>query len=184
MRIGIDIDDTITETSSLIEQIIYENQIKDMDSDFDSYSNDILKSYDDIIRENIDLVMKECPIKKDAVEVIKYLKDLGHDIYIITARNNHYSDNVIDLTVSFFKEHGIIYDKILFDCDEKKSVCLNNKIDIMLDDKGSFIESLKGTSVRGVLFSNSYNLKYDCERVSNWIEFQNIVEDGGKYGEG
>ena len=36
MRIGIDIDDTITDTSDLIGQILIENNLKNLSSDFDS----------------------------------------------------------------------------------------------------------------------------------------------------
>ena len=177
MRIGIDIDDTITETSSLIEQIIYDNNIYNVSSDFDSYSDIELKTYDDIIRENIDNIMKNCPIKKDAIEVLKYIKDMGHEIYIITARDNYYSPNVFDITVSFLKEHGIIYDKLIFNCKEKKVVCIDSKIDIMLDDRGSFIESLKDTNTKGILFSSIHNEKYDCDRVNNWLEFKEIIDN-------
>lgn len=177
MRIGIDIDDTITETSSLIEQVISENNLYDLNSDFDSYSDIVLKTYDDIIRDNIDRILANCPIKKDAVSVIKHLKDMGHDIYIITARDNYYSPNVFDITVSFFKEHGIIYDKLIFNCKEKKIACIDNKIDVMLDDRGSFIESLKDTSTKGILFSSSHNKKYNCDRITNWLEFKKIIDN-------
>ena len=177
MRIGIDIDDTITETASLIDDVLMENRLYDLDNDFDSYGYEELKSYSDIISENIYKVLKNCPIKNNAVEVIKHIKDLGHEIYIITARNNLYSKNVIDITISFLKEHGIIYDKIIFDCDEKKSVCLDNKIDIMLDDKASLIENLENTKTVGILFTAPFNKDSKCRRVNNWLEFKSIIDN-------
>ena len=114
MRIGIDIDDTITETSDLISCVLTKNNLLDKSNDFDSYSKIELDGFEDLIRSNIDDVLTNCPIKKNAKEVINYLKEKGNEIYLITSRSNHYSSNVYDITVSYLKRHGIEYDELLF----------------------------------------------------------------------
>ena len=54
MRIGIDIDNTITDTSECIKEMIIKNNIKGLSYDFDNYTEKELKTYDNLIRENIE----------------------------------------------------------------------------------------------------------------------------------
>lgn len=176
MRVGIDIDDTITETSDLISCVLTKNNLLDKSNDFDSYSKIELDSFEDLIRSNIDEVLTNCPIKKNAKEVINYLKEKGNEIYLITSRSNHYSSNVYDITVSYLKRHGIEYDELLFGYEEKRDICLEKNIDIMLDDSKRIIESLKDTKVAGIMFDASYNKDYDGKRVSNWLEFKDYID--------
>ena len=176
MRIGIDIDDTICTTSDLINQVVVEHNLN-LTSDFDSYDDRVLITYDDLIRENIDNIMKNCPLKKDAKEVINYFRKKHHKIYIITARNNYYSDNICNITINYLKKHGIIYDKIIFDCSNKEIYCSENKIDVMLDDNLSLMKRLENVKTKGVLFITSYNKNYDGCKVSSWMEFKKIIDD-------
>ena len=48
MRIGIDIDDTITETSDLITCVLTKNNLLDKSNDFDSYSKIELDSFEEM----------------------------------------------------------------------------------------------------------------------------------------
>ena len=176
MRIGIDIDDTITETSGLIQQVLVENNLLDKSSDFDYYSKDELVDFDRLIRENIEEVLTNCPIKKNAKEVINYLKSKGNKIYIITARSNYYSKNVYQITIDYLKKHEIEYDELLFGYEEKKDICLEKKLDVMFDDSKRIIGSLKDTKVEEILFDASYNKDYDGKRVNNWLEVKDYID--------
>ena len=176
MKIGIDIDDTICDTSDLINQVIMENNLN-LDNDFDSYSSSFLFNYEDLIRKNIDNILLSSPIKKDVREVISSFKQSGYEVYIITARSNYYSDNIYNITIDYLKKHGIIYDKLIFNCNEKDIFCVSNNIDIMLDDNKHLMDKLKNTNTKGILFNTFYNKNYDGDKVSSWIEFKEIVEN-------
>ena len=179
MKIGIDIDDTMSDTSDLINQIIIERNLN-LSNDFDSYSDSFLRDYEDFIRENIDNVLTNTPIKNNVKEVIDYLKDLGYEIYIITARSHDYSNNIYNITVDYLKKHGIIYDKLVFDCKEKENVCVKENIDIMLDDNVNLMRKLNNTNTKGVLFSASYNKNYEGDKVSSWLEFKEFIDNWRK----
>ena len=175
MKIGIDIDDTICDTSDLINQIIIDNNLN-VSNDFDSHSDSFLLTYEDLIRKNIDNVMENSPIKKNVKEVIDYLKSIGCEVQIITARSNYYSNNLYDITINYLKKHGIIYDKLVFDCSEKEKYCIENDIDIMLDDNKRLMAKLSKTNTKGVLFNTSYNKDYEGDKVSSLIEFREFVD--------
>lgn len=176
MRIGIDIDDTITETSHLIKCILEENNLTNQSNDFDSYSKLELDSFEDLIRANVDEVLSRCPIKPNAKEVIKYLKEKGNKIFLITSRSNYYSPNVYQITIDYLKSHDIEYDELLFGYEEKKEICLEKKLDIMVDDSKRIIESLKNTKIDAIIFDAVYNKDYEGKRVNNWLEIKNYID--------
>jgi len=176
MRIGIDIDNTITDTSVLINELLMERKDIKLDADFDNYNENQLSNYENLIRDNIDFVMENCPLRNNVKEVIDYLKNKGHEIYIITARDNHYSPNIYKITLDYLNKHGIIYDEFLFGYHNKKDICIEKKIDIMLDDNIEVITSLKNTKVNGILYSSGYNDDYEGLKVNSWLEFKKYVE--------
>lgn len=174
MRIGIDIDNTITDTSKCIKDMIEENNVKGLSYDFDNYTEEELKTYDKLIRENIEDVMKKCKLNENAKEVINELYQ-NNEIYLITARTNFYSDNLKDITINYLKENNIMYHELLFGYEDKRDICLEKKLDIMLDDNIKVIESIKDTNIRGVLYQTKYNQEYVGEKVNNWLEFKNLI---------
>lgn len=176
MRIGIDIDDTITETSELVKYVLAKNNLLDKGSDFDSFSKTELNDFEDLIRSNIEEVFNTCSIKENAREVINYLKEKGNQIYIITARSNYYSSNIYQITVNYLKKQGIEYDELLFGYEDKKDICVEKNIDIMLDDSKRIINSLKDTAVDAIIFDASYNKDYQGKRVNNWLEFKYYID--------
>lgn len=177
MRIGIDIDDTITETNYLVNKLLIENNIGNMDEDFDSYLKKQSCDFENLIKTHIDSVLTNCPIKDNVKEVIDYLREKGNKIYIITARSNHYSSNVYQITVDYLKKHGIEYDELLFGYEIKKNICIEKQIDIMLDDNKHTIKSLKDTKIDAIIFDTIYNKDYCGKRVNNWLEFKEYIDN-------
>ena len=176
MRIGIDIDNTITNTSSYIKEMLEKNNLSELGTDLDNYTKEELFKYDKLIRNNIEDIMANAPLNKDSKEVIERLYK-KHEIYIITARNNFFSDNLYKITLDYLNNRGILFHELLFGYEEKREICIEKKIDIMLDDNIIINESLTNTKVRNVLFSTEHNKSYKGEKVSNWLEFEKIVTD-------
>ena len=179
MRIGIDVDDTITNTIEEIGVLLKKNNLEHLSKDFDSYSIEDIRNYDELIRNNIDDILSNCTLKENANTIINRLKEDKNEIYIITARNNYYSDNVEKITIDYLNKNNIVYDKIFFNCKSKKEICVNNNVDIMIDDNYNIINSFKDSNVKAILFNTIYNLKrdYDGVRVNNWNEIEKYFEN-------
>ncbi|MDD6879129.1 MAG: hypothetical protein PUD59_02735 [bacterium] len=179
IKIGIDIDDTITNTNDLIKELMIRNNLKEEKLDFDSYDDGKLNKYDKLIRQNICDVLSNCKLRDNSKEVIDYFKNIGCKIILITARSNHYSDNVYDITVNYLKNNNIYYDELLFGYSDKVDICVEKGIDIMLDDNYTLISKLNNTNVKGVLFETSYNkiYNYNGDSVDSWLEFKKFVDN-------
>ena len=97
MRIGIDIDDVITNTSEIIEEFVDKSSNKDK---LKMHMKDIMKGTPkdpEVIKFCMDIylkVFKKVKVKDNAEKVIIDLLDDGHEVYLITARGDR---------VEFFK---------------------------------------------------------------------------------
>ena len=68
-----------------------------------------------------------------------------------------------------------MYHELLFGYEDKRDICLEKKLDIMLDDNIKVMESIKDTNIRGILYQTEYNKEYIGEKVNNWVEFKNLI---------
>ena len=179
MNIGIDIDGVLTDiekfmvdygTKFCLEEGL-EIKIKQID-----YSEKITYG---LTQEQADrfweryfsgYVIKE-PHRKFAPDVINKLREQGNKIYIITARDEYglteeYYGKMQQLTKEWLINQNISYDKLIFARDEEKiSQCLENNIDVMIEDSPRNINDIS----RKVKV-----IKYDCKYNEN-IEGPNII---------
>ncbi len=184
MKIGIDIDDTITNTCEFMEDYI---------SSFFNIKKDYLKK-NNIYYFNLPLEFKDrekdfylsifekqilnIPIKENAKNIINKLKEEGNKIIIITAREKDtYIDPVLS-TKRQLESYGISYDKILCTKDKRKA-CIDEKIDIFIDDSIRNINSVKNIVKQVYLFTNPYNKKIcvPFERVDDWIQIYKLLKE-------
>ena len=111
------------------------------------------------------------PHRKFAPEVINKLREQGNKICIITARDEYglskeYYGKMQQLTKEWLINQNISYDKLIFARDEEKiSQCLENNIDIMIEDSPRNINDIS----RKVKV-----IKYECKYNEN-VEGPNII---------
>lgn len=173
MKIGIDIDDTITNTTEKIYECMKSLEIPvDTSLDYSNFTISEFDKYKEILRKYIEPVFSSLTVKDGCVDTIKKLKEDGNTIYIITARSNRYSDNIYDLTVDYLNKNGIIYDKLLFGYENKKDICIEEGIDYMIDDNVSIYDSLIDTSIKPILFGKGDNRT----RIDSWSEVLDILK--------
>ena len=107
MNIGIDIDDTLVDTTRNFKNVIGKY---DKSGDIEKYIEEILSG--EIPTENIRKFMntylldltKTIKVKKDASHIIKKLKDKGHNIFFITSRNNKECKGLEEFTLECKKQ--------------------------------------------------------------------------------
>lgn len=187
MRIGIDIDDTIMDTSDII--IEYANKYNE---DFPG-NEEIINNLENIARgvlktENVrsffdtyaEQILSKPKIKDNIGKVIENLISKGNKIIFITARGEKIFKNIEKLTKNYLQQNNIRYHKIIFDSYNKVYDCIENKIDIMIDDSENTCEKLLTTEVKPILFNSVCNKgkEVGCTRVNNWLELETVLTEG------
>lgn len=192
MNIGIDIDGVLTDLENYIGTVGKEYTIENNLGFDDSMNTNTIhgflskedsKRFWDTHWENYASTIK---VRKNASNIIEKLKNDGNKIIIITART--YDSQIIKngfkrhknmekLIIKWLDKNNIKYDKIIFSNLNKLKDCLDNKIDIMIEDSVSNIEQLKD-SMKILCFDAKYNRSYtnrQMYRVYNWDDVYNII---------
>lgn len=172
MRIGIDIDGVLTDIEQW--QLDYGSKFY-----FEKYNKQIINSEgyettdifqvdskldDEFWKEYFIDYSINVDVRKFASEVIRKLKQDGYEIYIITARGSFlsHSGNVMayeenkKIVLEWLKKKEIEYDKIIFSPEDKLNICLENNIDVMIEDKVDNINKIS-TKIPVFCFHANYN---------------------------
>ena len=187
MRIGIDLDDTITKTDEILFKYakIYNEEEKIL-FNINREEWNLTKAFgwnEENIKEFFSKYLKsiyeEAEIKENAKERINKLKDDGNEIIIITARDTKSLKEVHEVCKDWLINNKINVDKIVVDGEDKAQNCLENKIDIFIDDNICNCENVYNNLKIPVLLMNGrYNKDYQnpkIKRVYNWNEIYNEI---------
>lgn len=187
MKIGIDLDDTITKTDEILFKYakIYNEEEKIL-FNINREEWNLTKAFgwnEENIKEFFSKYLKsiyeEAEIKENAKERINKLKDDGNEIIIITARDTKSLKEVHEVCKDWLINNKINVDKIVVDGEDKAQKCLENKIDIFIDDNICNCESVYNNLKIPVLLMNGrYNKDYQnpkIKRVYNWNEIYNEI---------
>lgn len=108
-----------------------------------------------------------------ASQTISLLKRNGLEINLITARGEKYSE----ITNEWLNKHGVKFDKLIM-TKEKVAACLENSIDLMVEDEPANCESI-AQHIPVLCMSYKYNESLagidNITRVSNWAEIYNEI---------
>lgn len=187
MNIGIDIDNTITNTLPILKKYckMYNEKevrrnLKMHEKGFASYN-----LYDWTQEENmgfctkyLEEVVLQAKVKENAKEIIKKLKKDGNKINIISSRIQPMFKTPYETTEKYLKEKGIKYDKLLVGSVDKRKFCIENNIEIMIEDEPHYIMQIS-KEIPVIVFEEDYN--QECEgnniiKVHNWNEVYEIIE--------
>lgn len=193
MNIGIDIDDTISNTfetflpymKKFVEQDLNRNLNLNLSSKTDYYN--IIEKYNLSQEEarafwvnNYVSILENVKPRKSAVEIINTLKENGNKIFLITARID---DSIVDvqrITGKWLECNNIKYDKLIINSYNKLEIAKKEKIDVFIDDSIRNCEMLSSGNIKTYMFSTENNKYYENEnilKVSSWDEFyENIKE--------
>lgn len=186
MRIGIDIDDTITNSyKEIFEQIgkyynvnsyyLIEEGYKYEDV---SHDEENFPGYINFCRTVVENLLKTVSIKHGAKEMIKKLQEEGNEIILITARDYQEFSAPYDLTRQFLKENDIPYDKLYVGIKQKGRFCKENKIDVLVDDSITHCKSAKENNIPHLLLDNTFNRdNKELDRVYGWYDAYNALNN-------
>ena len=192
MNIGIDIDGVLTDLENYIKTVgkkyMIENNLgfddtMNTNSICGFLSKEDSHQFWDTHWEKYATSIK---VRENASNIIEKLKNDGNKIIIITARaydsqivkrGIKRQKNMEKLIIKWLDKNNIMYDKIVFSNLNKLKACLNNKIDIMIEDSISNIEQLKN-HMKLLCFDAKYNHSYtnnQIYRVYKWDDVYNII---------
>ena len=182
MNIGIDIDDTITSTFEYMMPYVADFFGLDyavLKKEQISYSNLPAMARErllDFAKATFDSTAASTPAKEHAAEVIRAWKEEGHRITIITGRSNAFYTDCYKTTEEELENCHIVYDKLICTMDKKRA-CMEEGIDLLIDDSVRNLEGAKELGIRTILFDSPANKDdREFERVFSWEELRELVK--------
>ena len=191
MKIGIDIDNTITNTLPLLKQycVIYNHEVvrRNLILRDDGFATFNLFDWTheeemDFCKKYLEEIVIKAGIKERAKEVINKLKTEQNYIYIITSRKQPHFSNLYQLTKDFLDNSGILYDELIVGCEDKNTFCIENDIEIMIDDEPQNITVISKT-IPVIVFEGIQNIKcngHNILKVNHWDEAYDIIKNKEK----
>lgn len=181
MKIGIDIDDTITNTYVSMLAVVADEYNVDFESllvDKPSYLElrKMFPNFGEFARRRFCEVALNATLKSDVVKYLKKLKELGHELIFITARSYEEYENPYDLTYNYLKKYDIPFDKLIVDIKNKGQECLNEVINLFIDDDDYNCQSVKSVNVSCLQFHICFSDGVEgVKKVYSWKEIYEYV---------
>lgn len=193
MKIGIDIDDTITNIKEELTQALF-NYAKSLGKNIDNiyeikedanndgkcyqelfgFSYEELKYFLKNIQENI---TNNALPRENAVKIINKLKEEGNEIIIITARDSEFHDDPYKKSKEWLDKHNILYDKLIVNVRKKDNVCIEHNIDLFIDDKLNQCLEVSKLGINVIRVSNDNRNINNIKTYSNWIDIYNYINN-------
>ena len=167
MKIGIDVDDTITDSwkcvipyysrkfnipeETLHKSKPYYDAVKDKIS-FEEYYKQLLPIYDEV-SPNVNIL-------DHVKETIDKLYEMGHKVYFITSRGRDHTDPYGDTKV-FLDRYHVKYDKIITHAFDKAKICKEEDIGLFIDDSYKHCRSVSELGIPVLMHETYYNKEYD-----------------------
>ena len=183
MNIGIDIDDTITNTyETLIPMVAisYGMNIDKLLKQTPSYKylKGTLPDYASFAQKHYNLMAKQAPLKNDVIEVITKLREQGHKIVFISARNYNEYEDPYKLSYDYLTSKGVPFDKLIVNVPNKAKECVLENIDLFIDDNTMNCKAVKEKGIPTLQMKTSFNKgSKDVRKVNGWREVYKIVQE-------
>lgn len=183
MNIGIDIDDTIMDTFDYLMPYVAEffnadiDELKNKNISYSTLPKEWKEKELDFCKKYYDAVVPYTPVKPDAAVYIRKLKELGHSIFIITARDNRLYTDAYKTTSQQLAANGILYDKLICTFD-KSQTCVEEKISLFIDDSIENCKKVQAAGIPVLLFGGKGNasINTDLAKVNTWKEICEIIK--------
>ena len=179
--IGVDIDDTITDTYYNLLPVVAIKYGLDLEKLYKkkyTYGklHKVLPDYMDFCKEHSESIVKIVPLKDDVVKIFNKLKEDGHKIIFITARDYNEYSNPYKLCYDYLNSNGVKYDRIIVGAKDKAKECINENVDLFIDDNTKNCLMVSASGIPTLQYHNEFTTcAKNVKRVYNWKEIYNYI---------
>ena len=188
MRIGIDIDDTITNSWKCL--IPYYSQLFNIPEEelhkrkpyYAAVENMIgIDEFFEKIKPIYDGATSKITLKDNVKETIDKLYDLGCKVYFITARGKGFTDPY-KVSKDYLDKHHIKYEKLIVNAWDKSIACREELIDLFIDDSYKHCKEVAHIGINVLMPTEYYNQEYtEFTHINDFSEvYDYVVSNGGK----
>lgn len=186
MRIAIDIDDTIADTTGYLMPITLKydktklsgkgivDSTKDMPRCFDWTDEELKKFFKEVFSKQVPYF----PLMNGAKDILKKLKCDEHEIFIVSSRNERQMKTPFETTEKWLKDNDIVYDELLVNIRYKGPIIEDKKIDLFIDDSvGQCTYIADNNKIPVIMFGKpSNNINYNgIIRLNSWNEIYDYI---------
>lgn len=192
MKIGIDIDDTLTDIRDELKEAALEyakelgknvnlssKYVEDKNNG-NAYQEKYGFSYEELkyFLKNIqEEIVKKAKPRQDVVEVIKNLRKDEHKIYIITARDNEFHDDPYALSKNWLDKNNIQYDKLIVNAREKAKICIKQNIDLFIDDQLANCMKISNENIKVIRITNYQKKHGNVVNKASWKDIYEYIKE-------
>ena len=190
MNIGIDIDDTISNTYDILFNYAQKYTIVDKNRQLKhvnrnatthmyatTFHNWSSEEETEFFNKYYGNILKEVKPKMFSAEIINKLKSEGHKIYLITARFKVETADVKGLTLKWLKENNIKYDELIMNIEDKLKMAKEKKIDIFVDDSIKNCEAIANGNIKTFMMDSIVNINYQNEKVKRVYSWPHLYQE-------
>lgn len=189
MNIGIDIDDTISDTYEILFGYAQKFTIEDLGKSaevkrIETPTHNVIevmhrwnrKEFDDFFNKYYAECISKVNIKPFAKEVITKLAE-KNNIILITARWNLENVDVRQMTKEWLKRNEIPYTKIITDAQDKASIAKENEIELFIDDSFENCTKVSDVGIKSFVMETRTNTSYEDKRITRVYSWPHIYQE-------
>ena len=190
LKIGVDLDGVIFDSERIfrvytdLHDVIELHQISIIDNreikfqDRYNWTQNIIDDFMDKYQTNI---IMDAPFMPGAKEVLKMLKEEGHQLIIITARGNKKKEHIA-MTEDILKKNDMyIFDKYIWGVNNKSEICANEKLDLMIEDSDRNCKVISDKKIKTIYFKDAPNYEIQeneyLKTLYNWGEVYRYIKE-------
>ena len=172
MNIGIDIDGVIIDSITLVSSHLSKHYKRDINSYDVAHGLCKLEGLDSFFRNYGESLFGTLATIDGSVAAINNLS-LKHDIYLISARYQYHYDQ----TINWIKKYNFNVAGVIFtEGKSKTEICLNTKIDLLIEDSVINAQEIADIGTRVILLETDYNKNFSHENVSYCKDWNQILK--------
>lgn len=181
LTIGIDIDNTITNTSIYSNTLLKKDPLYNNKNNYRELNEEQIK---DFLTKYLESIVENVLVKEDVIDTLNYWKNKEYKIIFITARGAENTSDFVSLkstylTSLYFAKNNIPFDELIFFQEEKGNACLNEFVDIFIDDRENVLDEVAKKGIKTLRISEEkVNSKHKL--VQNWQEIRKYIDSLGE----
>ena len=189
MKIGIDIDGVVIDSETTfrtyeeifaIEELNGRKIVNSEEPKFQQRYDWTEEEQKQFIDKYFLEVSKNSGLMSGFVPVYKRLKEQGHEFVVITAGGG-FVEEMKDDAERVLNENGIVFDKYYWKNDDKVQACLDEKVDLMIDDDHRIIKRLNDNGIKTLYFRDTNLLRLPetelNHEVNNWGDIYRYINE-------